>query len=145
MIILGGGFARPLYALMYTSTIAAAMRYGYGPTGVLTVGFVAIDFLVVTAFLASYLREQARRAEVALQMQLARAKHDALHDRLTQLPNRVFLTDRLVEAFNQPGDTATSLAVLCFDLDRFKEINDTVGHRRGDHRLRQRCGHEHDC
>ena len=54
----------------------------------------------------------------------------ALHDLLTGLPNRVMLERALTEALASAG--SEGLAVLFLDLDRFKEINDTFGHRFGD-------------
>ncbi|HEY1931587.1 MAG TPA: EAL domain-containing protein [Acetobacteraceae bacterium] len=56
----------------------------------------------------------------------------ALHDSLTNLANRALLLDRLQEALARVGE----VAVLFIDLDRFKEVNDTLGHRAGDMLLR---------
>ncbi len=74
-------------------------------------------------------------AGVALQNSqlLDRLRHDALHDALTGLPNRAFIQRALVEALRtpwRPGPTST--AVMILDLDRFKEVNDTLGHQYGD-------------
>jgi diguanylate cyclase (GGDEF)-like protein len=65
----------------------------------------------------------------------ARAAHLARHDILTDLPNRVTLRERLL-AVVTAGRKGEQIAVLCFDLDRFKEVNDTRGHVTGDALLR---------
>ncbi|MDQ3564543.1 MAG: diguanylate cyclase [Pseudomonadota bacterium] len=61
----------------------------------------------------------------------------AYHDALTELPNRALLLDRLGQALAQCERDNTQIAVLFADLDRFKTINDTLGHPAGDELLRQ--------
>jgi len=61
-----------------------------------------------------------------------RIEHLAYHDPLTQLPNRVLLTDRLQQAMAQTRRDQKHLAVCYLDLDGFKAINDIHGHRQGD-------------
>jgi diguanylate cyclase (GGDEF)-like protein len=65
-----------------------------------------------------------------------KAEHElerqALHDSLTGLPNRSLFLDRLEQALRTARRLSTPLALLVMDLDRFKEINDTFGHRAGD-------------
>jgi diguanylate cyclase (GGDEF)-like protein/PAS domain S-box-containing protein len=61
-----------------------------------------------------------------------RLKHQALHDALTGLPNRALFDDRLRQAIHTTNRERASFALLLMDLDRFKEINDTFGHRYGD-------------
>ncbi len=62
-----------------------------------------------------------------------RARHQALHDGLTGLPNRVLLVDRLQAAI----DVSPRVAVVVLDIDRFKEVNATLGHHHGDLLLEQ--------
>lgn len=64
-------------------------------------------------------------------------KHQALHDALTELPNRLLLQDRLNQAILVAQREGHPLALLITDLDRFKEINDTLGHHYGDLVLQQ--------
>ena len=69
---------------------------------------------------------EARNAE--LESAKVRIEHNALHDSLTGLPNRRYLD----EVLNEAGGGGTALALLHIDLDRFKQINDTLGHAAGD-------------
>lgn len=66
-----------------------------------------------------------------------RKEHMASHDPLTGLPNRVMLMDRLDQAMAMSRRNKTKVAVLFLDLDNFKPINDTMGHKFGDQVLKQ--------
>jgi diguanylate cyclase (GGDEF)-like protein len=73
----------------------------------------------------------------ALVRQGEQSRHQATHDSLTSLPNRTLFTDRVGQALAMSRRHGDSLAVLILDLDRFKEVNDTLGHHYGDDLLRQ--------
>jgi diguanylate cyclase (GGDEF)-like protein/PAS domain S-box-containing protein len=64
-------------------------------------------------------------------------RHQAMHDGLTNLPNRVMLFDRLEKAVDAARQNSTIAALLLMDLDRFKEVNDSFGHHFGDMLLKQ--------
>ena len=72
-----------------------------------------------------------------LRLQVEENEHQALHDALTDLPNRTLFRDRVEQALLAARRGESYLAVMLMDLDRFKEINDTLGHHNGDFLLQQ--------
>ncbi|HEY0203673.1 MAG TPA: EAL domain-containing protein [Acetobacteraceae bacterium] len=80
---------------------------------------------------------------------LARSREEAqrlaLHDALTGLPNRALFAERLEQALAHVQRYGTKLAVLCLDLDRFKQVNDTYGHPVGDALLHAVAGRLRGC
>ncbi|HWF35736.1 MAG TPA: EAL domain-containing protein [Solirubrobacteraceae bacterium] len=106
-----------------------------GPFGVLGVqstrprdySVADVDFLQSLAnVLADALERQATEDDV---------RHRALHDALTRLPNRVLFRDRLKHALARMRRRRTLTALLFVDLDRFKLVNDSLGHHMGDELL----------
>ena len=95
----------------------AAWFDGVGPTPImmLAAGLFVLIF--------SYLNFRASQREL---------RNAALTDRLTGLPNRAWLNDRLGQAVQLSQRTGLMGGVLMIDLDRFKAVNDTVGHHKGD-------------
>ncbi len=78
--------------------------------------------------------QRLRRKTIALESQ---AVHDAKHDSLTGLPNRILFRERIEEALSSAKVQGNKIGVLLLDLDRFKEINNTLGHHNGDKILRR--------
>ena len=66
-----------------------------------------------------------------------KAMHGSTHDALTGLPNRVLFRDRVLQALRNAKRDKHQMGILLMDLDRFKEINDTMGHYNGDRLLKQ--------
>ncbi|HEX4777349.1 MAG TPA: EAL domain-containing protein [Acidimicrobiia bacterium] len=121
--------------------VAAIQAYiPYGPIGraiasdtqttlvILAFGF-AILYLAVFRLVAGASRNLRRQAELNREL--------ATHDALTGLPNRTLLRDRVEQAVRATHRTGRHVALMLLDLDRFKEVNDTLGHHHGDLLLQQ--------
>lgn len=83
------------------------------------------------------LAEALQESKEQLQVQNAKLEYDVYHDSLTEMNNRHFFWENLNETIEAAVKSNSSVSVMLFDLDRFKEVNDTYGHDVGDMLLRQ--------
>ena len=119
---------------------AFVLYHDYGPIAeTARRAFLPIALVLELVLFALYvsLFPILRRVTDRLQRQLQEIEHLALHDSLTGLPNRRLFRDRVEQALLRAKRSGNSVAVLLIDLDRFKEINDTLGHQSGDVLLRE--------
>jgi len=87
---------------------------------------------VIAAILIVLLLGQLRRSSAALESGRQLAEHQAAHDQLTGLPNRMSFDRKLTQALASPNNETAHLTLFMLDLDRFKQVNDTLGHQAGD-------------
>ncbi len=141
-----GGFALLLFAsfLDITDNFESLNRYVViGDTEVEAflekfVGYLG-GFILLALGLVQWIPSVQRLSEEIAQRKRAEAaqiEHLALHDSLTDLPNRFLFHDRLQNAVAQVERTGGTLALLFLDLDDFKDVNDTLGHAAGDELLK---------
>jgi diguanylate cyclase (GGDEF)-like protein len=97
----------------------------------ITLAFVLPCFALVGGHL-SELRQRLRRTNDELSQALEMIQKMATHDTLTALPNRALFNETLTHAIAQAARHKRSLALFFLDIDRFKNINDTLGHGVGD-------------
>jgi diguanylate cyclase (GGDEF)-like protein len=90
---------------------------------------------LLAAILAYVLGTSRSRAVMMVHERTDQLRHLALHDALTDLPNRSLILDRIGQMTARARRQRTPIAVLFIDLDNFKDINDTIGHRAGDELL----------
>ncbi|MER0124182.1 putative bifunctional diguanylate cyclase/phosphodiesterase [Franconibacter daqui] len=83
------------------------------------------------------LAEELQKSKEKLQMQNAKLEYDVYHDSLTDMNNRQLFWENLTTEIALAKKNNSSVTVMLFDLDRFKEVNDTYGHDAGDMLLRQ--------
>ena len=95
---------------------------------------IALAFAGLVVFL---LAQRLGRNTMDLEVSQAQAQHLALHDVLTGLPNRAMFESRLDAALARCRRDGSRLALLYLDLDRFKQVNDSLGHAAGDEVIRE--------
>jgi diguanylate cyclase (GGDEF)-like protein len=128
-MVLGGRRVGVLEIYQDYGPVAAAASSIFWP--VTAVLGVVLFILYVSLF--PLLRRVTRR----LRRQVEEMEHQAMHDNLTGLPNRVLFHDRVDQALHAAKRRSGEVAVMFLDLDRFKEVNDTLGHECGDVLLRE--------
>ena len=104
----------------------AGFALGLAPVMVV-VGDLSVGMLILLGLPLVAIHRNTRQA--------AANEHQALHDPLTGLPNRVLFHDRVEQAMESARRNETGAVVMVIDLDRFKDINDTLGHHHGDRLL----------
>jgi diguanylate cyclase (GGDEF)-like protein len=123
-------------ALARGSSPLAAIRADFGPNTWWTVVMVAlVPVILASADFDLWLLPLLGIPLVAIQLGSRQAvinQHNASHDELTGLPNRELLTRSLRYALRRGERRGDRVAVLLVELERFKEVNGTLGHRRGD-------------
>jgi len=111
-----------------------------GNTGMtIAIAVVAFAVLCVTLVLSAYdsqLASKTARMATSLKAANDELQRTALHDTLTKLPNRILLEDRIGQAIVSARRSGEQCAVLFVDLDRFKVVNDSLGHFAGDELLK---------
>ena len=98
---------------------------------------ILMFFLSLFGLAALYFMRQSSTIASDLIASEARARHLAFHDMLTSLPNRAMMFDRLRQMLAMSRRYYGETAVHCLDLDRFKEVNDLLGHHAGDELIQQ--------
>ncbi len=120
-------------------SVVAALSWIPRQPGSVLLHRMVMPLIAAIAMLALVGWTIVRRSGVVVDELLAsemRARHLAYHDTLTLLPNRALLFERLRALLAAPSLHHPLVGMLCIDLDRFKEVNDTLGHQAGDELLK---------
>jgi diguanylate cyclase (GGDEF)-like protein len=122
-------------------TLQLSIPYGPIRDGIAsTTGLINLFLVVGLGLLYAMLFPIAYNMSRRLREQVRENRHLALHDPLTGLPNRVLFRERAGQAIRRARREGSGTTVLLMDLDRFKEVNDTLGHESGDIVLEELAG-----
>ena len=143
------------YRLAHERGFGRFLRTGYGPVLGRTVELSAltraghefpIELNVWSSSAQDAVRVNAFIRDITERKALEAVTHQAFHDPLTDLPNRVLFTDRVDQALRRRATEGDELvAVLILDLDDFKTVNDSLGHEAGDRLLVEVAARLHSC
>ncbi len=141
-----GAFNKDVNSINNTNLKIQTLYYIYSATSVLLIILSAILGVLIfyqnrNIFQAHLqvksLAEELQKSKEKLQIQNTKLEYDVYHDSLTEMNNRQFFWENLNKTIEIAVKNSDSVTVMLFDLDRFKEVNDTYGHDAGDMLLRQ--------
>jgi diguanylate cyclase (GGDEF)-like protein len=121
------------WSISVRGTVATGLSAGAQSLIVLAIGIVVT---LLAAALALVLTRSRERALGMVEEKTGELRHQALHDALTGLPNRILALDRAEQMLRRARRQNTAVAALYLDVDGFKRVNDTFGHAAGDELLR---------
>jgi diguanylate cyclase (GGDEF)-like protein len=133
-----GAASREQRAIPLKSSAGAVLAYlkwnpfGPGAMMIQRIAPAAIGAVLLILGMVAWLLRRIRQSTLQLEASQAQAQHLAFHDALTGLANRALFDDRLTLALGDAQRRGRAVALLYFDLDRFKNVNDTLGHPAGD-------------
>jgi len=134
-------FSKRLKAEGATNSFEAKLSFGTGPEVYVVINAsLARNDDGTPGLLTAFVTDITARKQSE-----ARLEHLATRDTLTNLPNRLYLNERLKEIIVDAQRSDIQLAVLFIDLDRFKEVNDSLGHDAGDVLLKEVAVRIRDC
>ncbi len=141
-----GALDKDVSSINNTNTNIQTLYYIYSATSVLLIILSAILGILIFFQNRNILRahlqvkclaEELQESKEKLQIQNAKLEYDVYHDSLTEMNNRQLFWGDLNKTIAMAEKNNDSVTVMLFDLDRFKEVNDTYGHDAGDMLLRQ--------